>query len=180
MDAEERERTLQEIHRKLVDWRRNMPFPLPDVHSQVPHLSSSWFDLNYYTHVAMLYRPSPLFPVLDQAKVKLLAMAAAMSIRQAINMHRQRRFAYNWLNLLGVFTSTLSLMYSTTAQPDNLASVLGETKATEDLELAVELLDTFTRKFPAARKIRRMVQEVLNRFQGVCYTASWPPDSCEQ
>ncbi|KAG2420373.1 hypothetical protein HFD88_005174 [Aspergillus terreus] len=166
MSPAEREETLQAIHRKLVDWRRNMPFPLPDVHSQVPHLSSSWFDLNYYTHVAMLYRPSPLFPTLDQSKVKVLAMAAAMSIRQAINMHRQRRFAYNWLNLLGVFTSTLSLMYAITAQPDNLASVLGETKAVDDLELAIELLDTFGRKFPAAKKIRRMVQEVLKRFQG--------------
>ncbi|KAF9884230.1 hypothetical protein FE257_001962 [Aspergillus nanangensis] len=174
LSLEQREDVLQTIHRRLIDWRRNMPFPLPDVNSQVPHLSSSWFDLNYYTHVAMLYRPSPLFPILDQAKVKVLAMAAAMSIRQAMNMHRQRRFAYNWLNLLGVFTSTLSLIYATTAQPDHLATVLGETKAVEDVELAVELLDTFSGKFPAAKKIRRMVQEVLNRFQGVCASGPSP------
>ncbi|KAL4888863.1 fungal-specific transcription factor domain-containing protein [Aspergillus ambiguus] len=172
MNREEREETLQTIHRKLIRWRRDMPFPLADVHSQVPHLSSNWFDLNYYAHVAMLYRPSPLFPTLDQSKVKVLAMAASMSIRQAINMHRQRRFAYNWLNLLSVYTSTLSLMYSITAQPDNLASVLEETKAVHDLELAIELLDTFGKKFPAASKIRRMVQEVLNRFHGVCSASS--------
>ncbi|PLB49838.1 hypothetical protein P170DRAFT_409468 [Aspergillus steynii IBT 23096] len=168
LSSTDRENIIQSIHCKLVEWRRNMPFPLPDVHSQVPHLSSSWFDLNYYTHIAMLYRPSPLFPTLDPAKVKVLATAAAMSIRQAINMHRQQRFAYNWLNLLGVFTSTLSLMYAITAQPDNLAIIVAESKAIEDLKLSVELLETFSQKFPAASKIKRMVQEVMTRFAVVC------------
>ncbi|PWY93946.1 hypothetical protein BO94DRAFT_621418 [Aspergillus sclerotioniger CBS 115572] len=162
----QRESLLQSLHKKLIAWRRAMPFPLPSTNSPVPHLSSSWFDLNYYTHVAMLYRPSPLFPALDETKVKVLAMAAAMSIRQAMNMHRQKRFAYNWLNLLGVFQSALALMYATTAQPDQLGVVVRESKAVEDLELAVELLDAFGRKFGAARRLARMVREVVVRLRG--------------
>ncbi|PYI11883.1 hypothetical protein BO78DRAFT_381930 [Aspergillus sclerotiicarbonarius CBS 121057] len=162
----QREALLQSLHKKLIAWRRAMPFPLPSTSSPVPHLSSSWFDLNYYTHVAMLYRPSPLFPALDETKVKVLAMAAAMSIRQAMNMHRQKRFAYNWLNLLGVFQSAVALMYATTAQPDQLGIVVRESKAVEDLELAVELLEAFGRKFGAARRLARMVRDVVGRLGG--------------
>ncbi|PYH97168.1 hypothetical protein BO71DRAFT_481454 [Aspergillus ellipticus CBS 707.79] len=166
LPASTRDEILHTLHRKLLLWRKTMPFPLPDAHPQVPHLSTSWFDLNYYTHVAMLYRPSPLFPALDQPKVKILATAAAMSIRQAMNMHRQGRFAYNRLNLLSVFHSALSLIYATTAQPDRLRDVLGEGRAVEDLELCVELLGAFAGKFAAAGRIARMVGVVVGRFRG--------------
>lgn len=164
LDPEQRDQIIQDIHKKLIGWRRSMPFPLPDSQSRVPHLITSWFDLNYYTHVTMLYRPSPLCPTLDITKIKILAEASAMSIRQATNMHHQQRFAYNWLNLFGVFTSSLTLMYSITAQPD-LSSVLNQTDALHDLELAMELLGTFGKKFSSARKCQSMVREVLSQLR---------------
>lgn len=133
-----------------------MPFPLPDLQTKVPHLCTSWFDLNYYTHIIMLYRPSPLSPNLDPAKMKIFAEASGMAIRQAINLHRQRRFAYNWLNLLAVFNSALSLMYTSTAHIDN--PILDHYKAMDELGLAVELLEVFDMKFPSAKKIQGMIQ----------------------
>ncbi|OJJ50419.1 hypothetical protein ASPZODRAFT_13499 [Penicilliopsis zonata CBS 506.65] len=163
--AAEKEETIQALHRRLIEWRRSMPFPLPDLQSNVPHLCTNWFDLNYYTHLIMLYRPSSLCPTLDLHKVKILAEASAMAIRQAITMHRQHRFSYNWLNLFGVFNSALSLMYATTSQPDHLALVLDRTKAIADLQLVIELLDTFAKKFPSAKRIRRMVQDVVAKLQ---------------
>ncbi len=108
LNTEQREAILRALHQELVDWRRAMPFPLPDVDDQVPQLCTSWFDFNYYTHLAMLYRPSPLLPTMDRERVRTLEEAASMSIRQAFSMHRQRRLAYNWLNLLALFTATLS------------------------------------------------------------------------
>ena len=164
-DEAAKEATIQSLHGRLIEWRKNMPFPIPDLQSNVPHLCTSWFDLNYYTHLTLLYRPSPLYRTLDLIKVHILADASAMAIRQAHSMHRQCRFSYNWLNLFGIFNSSLSLMYATTAQPDNLAVFLEQTRATADLELAVELLETFSRKFPSARKIQRMVQEVVTRLR---------------
>ncbi|KAF7542799.1 hypothetical protein G7Z17_g11266 [Cylindrodendrum hubeiense] len=164
LGPQERDEILRSLHKELIDWRRNMPFPLPDVNAQVPHLTSNWYDFNYYTHLAMLYRPTPLFPTLDQHRIKILAEAASMSIRQATNMHRQKRFAYNWLNLLSVFTATLSLIYAVTAQPDNLVAVLEETKATEDLELSIDLFQSLSIKFPAAKKMQRMVDQVVKKY----------------
>ncbi|KAJ5382032.1 uncharacterized protein N7496_004460 [Penicillium cataractarum] len=35
---EAREETIQKLHRRLLEWRRSMPFPLPDLQSKVPHL----------------------------------------------------------------------------------------------------------------------------------------------
>jgi hypothetical protein len=137
-----------------------MPFPLPDLQSKVPHLCTSWFDLNYYTHVIMLYRPSPLCPTLDVQNMKILAEASGMAIRQAINLHRQHRIAYNWLNLVTVFNSALSLMYTATAQLEQIYLISDNSKAADDLELAVELLETFGKKFPSAKKIQNMVQAV--------------------
>lgn len=165
LDTEQREEILRSLHKELIDWRRDMPFPLPDVNDQVPHLSTSWFDFNYYTHVAMLYRPSPLLPTMDLDRVKTLEEAASMSIRTAYNMHRQRRFAYNWLNLLGLFTSTLSRIYATTVQPENLVTTLRETRAIEDVDLAIDLFGTLGVKFPAANKIKGMVSEISRRFK---------------
>lgn len=172
---EARDQTIQQLHKRLVEWRRSMPFPLPDLQSKVPHLCTSWFDLNYYTHVIMLYRPSPLSPVLDVSKMKILAEASDMAIRQAINLHRQRRFAYNWLNLVAVFNSTLSLMYTSTAAlaDDSLSLARDQSRAIAGLELAVELLDSFSTKFPSARKIQTMIQTVIARLN--VYTLfSWP------
>lgn len=159
------EETIQALHKRLLEWRRSMPFPLPDLQSKVPHLCTSWFDLNYYTHVIMLYRPSPLSPTLDPAKMKILAEASSMAIRQAINLHRQRRFAYNWLNLVAIFNSALSLMYTSTAQTNDLALVLDHGKAIDDLELAVELLEVFSTKFPSAKKIQGMIGAVSAKLR---------------
>lgn len=165
---EERATIIQVLHKELIEWRRNMPFPLPDSHPQVPQMSTSWYDFNFYTHLTFLYRPSPLSPTLDEQRVKILADAASMSIRQALNMHRQQRFAYNWLNLLSVFTVTLSLVYATTASPHSLASVLKGSKAIQDLEAAMELFDIMSVKFPAAKKIGGMVQQIVIRYRDIC------------
>lgn len=162
-----REAILTALHQELVAWRRTMPFPLPDLDSRVPHLSSTWYDFNYYTHLASLYRPSPLFPVMDAQRVKILANAAAMALRHAFSLHQQQRLAYNWLNFLSIFTVSLSLIYATTAQPANLATVLRQTRAIEDLELAVELFEKLSVKFAAARKIRGMVAEIVVRYRDV-------------
>lgn len=144
-----------------------MPFPLPAVHDGVPHLNTTWYDFNYYTHLAMIYRPSPLCPVLDLKRIKILETATSMSIRQAYSMHQQRRFAYNWLNVLTLFTSTISLIYAITAQPDDLAAVLRETRAIEDLDLALHLFETLGSKFHAAIKIRNMIHEISKRYKGI-------------
>ncbi|PCH04787.1 Transcription factor [Penicillium occitanis (nom. inval.)] len=160
-----KEQTLQSLHRRLIEWRRTMPFPLPDLQSKVPHLCTNWFDFNYYTHVIMLYRPSPLCQTLDLAQLRVLAEASSMAIRQATTMHRQQRFSYNWLNLAVLFNATLSLMYSTTAQPNNLSQVLESSKAIEDLELSIELLQAFSRKFASAKRIQGMIQIVLGKLK---------------
>lgn len=162
---DERNAVIASLHQELLEWRRNMPFPIPDVNDRVPQLTSNWYDFSYYTHLAMLYRPSPLLPIMDSKRVKTLQEAASMSIRQAYSMHRQRRFAYNWLNLLSIFTSTLSLIYATTVQPNDLVTVLKETRGIADLELAVELFDTLALKFTAAGSIRTMISEVAGRYK---------------
>ncbi|CAN8096440.1 unnamed protein product [Discula destructiva] len=102
---------------------------------------------------------------MDPRRVKILEEAASMSIRLAYSMHRQQRFAYNWLNLLSLFTATLSLIYSTNVQPDRLVMVLTQTRAIEDLDLAIELFDTLGVKFPIAKKLRGMIVDVAARYK---------------
>jgi hypothetical protein len=160
-----KEQTLQSLHKRLIEWRRTMPFPLPGGQSKVPHLCTNWFDFNYYTHVIMLYRPSPLCQTLDLSQLRVLADASSMAIHQAITMHKQQRFSYNWLNLAVLFNATLSLMYSTTAQPNNLSQVLESNKAIEDLELSIELLQAFSSKFASAKRIQGMIQVVLGKLK---------------
>ncbi|KAI1098593.1 fungal-specific transcription factor domain-containing protein [Jackrogersella minutella] len=163
-----REEIIHSLHKELLNWRRNMPFPLPDAHPRVPHLSSNWYDFNFYLHLAMLYRPSPLFPTLDQDMVKKLANAAAMSLRVAYSMHRQKRFAYNWLNLLSLFTSTISLIYASTAQPQELVSYLQRAQVIDDLELVLQLFDKLNGKFSGAKNIQCIIDRVLRRYKEMC------------
>ncbi|KAJ5193103.1 hypothetical protein N7449_009245 [Penicillium cf. viridicatum] len=163
----EREAIIASLHQELLDWRRSMPFPLPDVNESVPHLNTTWYDFNYYTHLAMIYRPSPLCPVSDLKRIKMLEMAASMSLRQAFSMHQQQRFAYNWLNFLALFTATLSLIYAITAQPDNLSTVLRNTRAIADLDLATQLFETLGLKFLAAKEIQGMIAKISRRYKEV-------------
>ncbi|OQE96762.1 hypothetical protein PENNAL_c0001G05940 [Penicillium nalgiovense] len=167
MTLQEREAIIASLHQELLDWRRGMPFPLPDIDDRVPHLNTTWYDFNYYTHLAMIYRPSPLFPVSDVKRIKMLETAASMSLRQAFSMHQQQRFAYNWLNFLGLFTATLSLVYAITAQPDDLGVVLRNTRAIADLDLVTQLFETLGHKFPAAKKIQGMIAEISRRYKEV-------------
>ena len=159
--------TITQLHQELLEWRRGMPFPLPDAAEPVPHLHTLWYDFNYYTHLAMIYRPSPLFATVEPDMLKTLGMAASMSLRKAFDMHQQRRFAYNWLNFLALFTSTLSLVYAVTARPDELPVVLRETRAVEDLELGMQLFETFGIKFAAARNIQGMIAEIARQYREI-------------
>lgn len=164
----DRQQILKSLHQELLEWRRGMPFPLPDIAARtIPHLHTLWYDFNYYTHLAMIYRPSPLCPTPDPEGLKLLGTAAFMSLRQAYEMHQQRRFAYNWLNFLAIFTSTLSLVYAITAQPDKLPLVLQQSKAIDDLELAIQLFEAFGIKFAAARNIQRMIAEISRQYKEI-------------
>ncbi|KAJ5150631.1 uncharacterized protein N7500_010820 [Penicillium coprophilum] len=167
MTSQEREAIIASLHQELLNWRRSMPFPLPDVNDNVPHLNTTWYDFNYYTHLAMIYRPSPLCPVSDLKRIKMLEMAASMSLRQAFSMHQQQRFAYNWLNFLALFTATLSLIYAITAQPDDLSAVLRNTRAIADLDLSTQLFEIFGLKFSEAKKIQGMIAEVSQRYKEV-------------
>jgi hypothetical protein len=148
-----------------------MPFPLPtdsEIYSRVPHLTHSWYDFNYYTHVAMLYRPSPLLPTPSQDRLRTLREVTSMALRTAMSMHLQQRLAYNWLNFLSLYTITLSLIYSITAQPDSLVLVLQQTRGCEDLECAVGLFDTLAVKFGAAKRVSRMIQDIVKRYRRLC------------
>ncbi|KAL1621060.1 hypothetical protein SLS56_009365 [Neofusicoccum ribis] len=162
----DRDEILRGLHAKLVEWRRTMPFPLPQARIlQVPHTSTAWYDLNYYTHLIMLYRPSPLCPVLTLEKVHLIAEASAMAIRQIEIMHHDQRYAFNWLNLFNVFTLTLTLIYSITAQPEALSAYLQRSDALNDLDRASNVLGNFAQKFPTALKCRDIVQDVSQRLK---------------
>lgn len=164
----DRQQILKLLHQELLEWRRGMPFPLPDnAVRTIPHLHTLWYDFNYYTHLAMIYRPSPLCPTPDPAGLKILGNAASMSLRQAYEMHQQRRFAYNWLNFLAIFTSTLSLVYAITAQPDKLPLALQQSAAIDDLELSIQLFEAFGIKFAAARNIRRMITEISRQYKEI-------------
>lgn len=98
-----------------------------------------------------------------------------MAIRQAVNLHRQQRFAFNWLNLVTVFHSSLSLLYTTASvsggsgsgEREGLGLVLDLDlgKAMGDLGLAVELLEAFCRKFSSAEKILGMVKAAMERLR---------------
>ncbi len=50
-------------------------------------------------------------------------------------------------------------------QPENLVTILRETRAIEDLDIAISLFDTLGVKFPAANKIRGMVAEISRRYK---------------
>ncbi|KAI1262644.1 fungal-specific transcription factor domain-containing protein [Xylariaceae sp. FL1019] len=172
--VEERESIIHRLHEELITWRRNMPFPLPQdsvCFSRVPQLSNSWYDFNYYTHVAMLYRPSPLLPTSSPERLQTLRQMTSMALRTAMTMHQQQRLAYNWLNFLGLYTVSLSLIYSITAQPDNLVCVLQQTRGCEDLECAISLFDTLAVKFRAAKRVSRMVKDIVQRYRRLCVNA---------
>lgn len=166
LDQADKDNKVHNLHQKLIDWRRSMPFPLPESRNMpVPQLTTAWYDLNYHNHLIMLYRPSPLCPVITIEKINILLDAAAMSLRHVDIMRNNRSYAFNWLNLFSLFTTTLALIYAITAQPQPLPAFLIQSNSLEDLRLAAELLGAFGQKFPAAVKYHTMVQDVIARLK---------------
>jgi len=88
-----------------------------------------------------------------------------MSIRHANSMYLQKRFAFNWLNLLVIYNAVIALVYSVTVQPENLAASLERLRAVDDLELATELFAVLGQKFPASRTIGSMVAQIIERYR---------------
>lgn len=174
----EKDGIIHSLHQQLIEWRRNMPFPLPDSRAlRVPHLTTQWFDLNYHTHLIMIYRPSPLCPVSTVEKVSILADAAAMALRQMSIMRSNQCLSFNWLNLFSLFTTTLALIYAITAQPQSLSQYLDSSSALDDLRLAAEILSTFGRRFPSALKYHSMVSDVISRLESHLPAAGHVPAS---
>ncbi|OQO00557.1 hypothetical protein B0A48_13047 [Cryoendolithus antarcticus] len=166
LNAAQRDDILQTLHSELIDWRRSMPFPLPVSHAlPVPQFSTAWYDLNYYQHVLMLYRPSPLCPILTIEKVSVIAEAASMYVSQVSALQLEKRYAFNWLNLFSVFTVSLTLIYSTIAQPGPLSEYLRGTKALDDLRTISGILAIYGRKFPSALKCMALVQDVVTKLE---------------
>ncbi|KAI5197556.1 cytochrome P450 [Aureobasidium subglaciale] len=163
--ATERQEVLAKLRQDLVNWRQSVPFPLPNLDPRVPQGCLSWYDLNFYTHLTTLYRPSPLFPTLDIDRVNILTEAAAMAIRHANSMRLQKRLAFNWLNLLTIYNLVIALVYSVTVQPENLAASLERLHAVDDLELATELFTVLGEKFPASRTIGAMISQIIDRYR---------------
>jgi hypothetical protein len=160
------------LHTQLLEWRRTMPFPLPQCRSlQIPHTCTSWYDYNYYLHLIMLYRPSPLCPVLTLEKVDLIANASAMAIRHIEVMHNEERYSYNWITLFNVFSVALTLIYSITAQPDSLPIYLRRSDALSDLDRASRVLGNFAQKFPTVARCRNIVQGVSQRLRTLINSA---------
>lgn len=139
------------LHHQLVEWRRTMPFPLNESQfSLVPHLTTAWFDLNYYNLVIMLFRPSPLWPIPPHENIRLVADAAAMALQQFSNLCRQQKLSFNWLNLISVFTAGLTLIFITT-QPDWQTNYLPTNEVINDLKVCRDLLTNFAQRLPPAK-----------------------------
>jgi hypothetical protein len=80
-------------------------------------------------------------------------------------MYMQKRFAFNWLNLLTIYNLVIALVYSVTVQPENLPASLERLRAVDDLELATELFTVLGQKFPASKTIGAMVAQIIERYR---------------
>jgi hypothetical protein len=127
----------------------------------------SWYDLNFYTHLTTLYRPSPLFPTPDMARVNILTEAAAMAVRHANSMHLQKRLSLNWLSMLAIYNAVIALVYSVTVQPENIATTIERSRAIGDLELATDLFKVLSQKIPAAKTLNAMVAQIIDRYKSI-------------
>jgi hypothetical protein len=163
----QRREVLTSLHQDLVEWRQSVPFPLPNLHRLVPQGCMSWYDLNFCTHLTALYRPSPLFPTLDVARVAILAETSAMAVRHASSMYMQKRLSFNWLTMLTLYNSVIALVYSVTVQPQSIATTIERSSAIEDLELATDIFKALGQKFPAARTLDMLVAQIIERYKSV-------------
>ncbi|ANB15320.1 Stb5p [Sugiyamaella lignohabitans] len=153
---------IDELHENLIEWRRNMPFPLNESqHPLIPHFTTAWFDLNYYNLVMMLFRPSPLLPSPPIENLKVVANAASMAIQQFTHMYRQSKLSFNWLNLVSVFSAALTLVFITNQTGWSTTYIDKETTI-QDLELTEQLLIRFAMKHAPAKECLAIIKGVID------------------
>lgn len=179
---EKKKEIVRSLHQRLVEWRRGMPFPLNESQfTLIPHLTTAWFDLNYYNMVIMIFRPSPLWPNPPPDHLHLVADAAAMALKQFHNMYRQQKLSFNWLNLLSVFCATLAMLFITTTRPEDWPTqFLDVDEVISNLRLSEELFDRFAVKLTPARACLSIVKKALDDIMEKHGNGHIAPQSEEQ
>lgn len=157
---EQRTSMVKDLHLALIEWRRTMPFPLNESQfTLIPHLTTAWFDLNYYNLLILLFRPSPLWPEPPLEHLRTLADAAANALQQFTNLSNQQKLSFNWLNLISVFAAGLALVFVTNKENWETALIKYD-QVHGDLILAERLLEKFAMRLPPAESCGRIIHRV--------------------
>lgn len=158
---------VRNLHQLLVAWRKSMPFPLEELKNlYIPHLTTAWFDLNYYNMVIMLYRPSQMFPNPSPEAIVELLEASLMSTKLSLSMVEQYRMSFNWLNYVWVFMSSVTLLYCI-SNAQRLKEPIDMERAWHGLQGCSTLLSRFCERFVLSKKCVDIFNKLASRIAGL-------------
>ncbi|KAK4683840.1 hypothetical protein P7C73_g6381, partial [Tremellales sp. Uapishka_1] len=98
----DRSSIIRDLHLRLDSWLAQCPTLGPQ---------NNWFMSNYHQTLCLLYRPSPLFPIITPEHLTTLHDSSACCVGVYLELWYEKRIAYNLINVSQHFLACITLMF---------------------------------------------------------------------
>ncbi|WVQ97446.1 hypothetical protein IAU59_004559 [Kwoniella sp. CBS 9459] len=174
----ERADIIQALHARLETWLAECP-AASEAEEEKPGMitNHSWFLLNYYQGLCLLYRPSPLYPNMTPDRLSALYEASTKSVDLYIDLWHDHKVSYNLINVSMQFLACISLLYCLCEYdnrgPEFVSAQDWRRIVTDRVSQCHDLLEAFSRALPETAKYR----EVFSKLSGLLLARHGPTAS---
>ncbi|WWD17882.1 hypothetical protein CI109_102326 [Kwoniella shandongensis] len=167
----ERAGIIMDLHSRLDTWLAECPMP-PDTEEEKRGMitNHSWFLLNYHQGLCLLYRPSPLYPVMTPERLSALHEASTRCVDLYIDLWHDHKVSYNLINVSMQFLACISLLYCLCEYDSRDAGLVNDPNWRREVSQRVgqchDLLEAFSRALPETAKYREIFSQLSEILLG--------------
>ena len=177
---------INDLHSRLDSWLAESPIPPSDEEEKRGMINNhSWFLVNYQNCLCLLYRPSPLYPVTSNERLRALHEASSRCVDLFLELWHEQKISYNIINVSSQFLACISLLYCLCEYDNRSPNLVSDEnwrrEVTNRVSQCHELLEAFGRALPETAKYReifgKLSEMLLARHGPVGPPASQGPSS---
>ncbi|WVQ85572.1 hypothetical protein IAT38_007738 [Cryptococcus sp. DSM 104549] len=160
----ERAHIIMDLHSRFDQWLADCPSPDDNEEKRGSITNHSWFLLQYHQGLCLLYRPSPLYPVMTPERLSALHEASTRCVDLYMDLWHDRKVSYNLINVAMQFLACISFLYCLCEYDNRDPQLVLNPEWRADVSQKVgqcqELLEAFGQAVPETRKYREIFTQL--------------------
>ena len=157
----QRTEMVRDLHRRMDAWLADSPVP-PTEEEEKPGMinNQSWFLLNYHHNLCLLYRPSPLYPIMTAERLSSLHDASSRCLALWLELWHEQKISYSIINVSAQFLDCISLLYCLCEYDNRSPNLHADENWRREVSIRLgqchELLEAFGRALPETAKYKEI------------------------